>query len=126
MLAFWHIITHLDTYLQAWSLSMGPWLYALLFAVIFCETGLVVTPFLPGDSLLFTVGAVCAIGGMNMAVILPLLLIAAILGDAANYMIGMTVGPKVFTSTTSKLLNRNHLLKTQAFYDKYGGKAIII
>jgi len=126
VLAFWQIISHLDTHLAAWSLSMGPWLYALLFVVIFCETGLVVTPFLPGDSLLFTVGAVCAIGGMNMAVVLPLLLVAAILGDAVNYMVGSTVGPKVFTSATSKLLNRNHLLKTQAFYDRYGGKAIII
>ncbi len=105
---------------------MGPWLYVILFAVIFCETGLVVTPFLPGDSLLFTVGAVCAIGGMNMAVILPLLVVAAVVGDAVNYFIGMKAGPKVFTSSTSKLLNRDHLLKTQAFYEKYGGKAIII
>jgi len=105
---------------------MGPWLYVLLFAIIFCETGLVVTPFLPGDSLLFAVGALCALGGLNIAVIIPLLLVAAILGDATNYYVGKTVGPKVFTSSTSKLLNRAHLLRTQAFYDKYGGKTIII
>ena len=114
VLAFWHIISHLDTQLVTWSNSMGPWLYVLLFVVIFCETGLVVTPFLPGDSLLFATGALCALGGMSLSAILPLLLVAAILGDATNYFIGMTVGPKVFTSTTSKLLNRNHLLKTQA------------
>ena len=105
---------------------MGPWLYVLLFAIIFCETGLVVTPFLPGDSLLFAVGALCALGGLNIGLIIPLLLLAAILGDACNYYIGKTVGPKVFTSATSKLLNRAHLLRTQAFYDKYGGKTIII
>jgi membrane-associated protein len=126
VLALWHIISHLDTQLVAWSHSMGPWLYVLLFVVIFCETGLVVTPFLPGDSLLFATGALCALGGLNIGVIIPLLLAAAVLGDATNYFIGMTVGPKVFTSSTSKLLNRNHLLKTQSFYDKYGGKTIII
>jgi membrane-associated protein len=126
LLGFWHIISHLDTHLVSWSQTMGPWLYVLLFAIIFCETGLVVTPFLPGDSLLFAVGALCALGGLNIAIIIPLLLVAAIVGDACNYYIGMTVGPKVFTSTTSKLLNRAHLLRTQAFYDKYGGKTIII
>ncbi|HKO49618.1 MAG TPA: DedA family protein [Polyangiaceae bacterium] len=126
LLGLWHIISHLDTHLVSWSQTMGPWLYVLLFAIIFCETGLVVTPFLPGDSLLFAVGALCALGGLNIAIIIPLLLVAAILGDACNYYIGMTVGPKVFTSTTSKLLNRAHLLRTQAFYDKYGGKTIII
>ena len=125
-LGFWKILSHLDQYLVQWSQSMGGWLYALLFAVIFCETGLVVTPFLPGDSLLFATGALCAMGGMSIGAILPLLLLAAVLGDACNYMIGATVGPKVFTSETSKLLNREHLLKTQAFYDKYGGKTIII
>ena len=126
LLGLWHIISHLDTHLVGWSQSMGPWLYVLLFAISFCETGLVVTPFLPGDSLLFAVGALCALGGLNIVVVLPLLLVAAILGDAVNYYIGRTVGPRVFTSETSKLLNRNHLLRTQAFYDKYGGKTIII
>ena len=127
VLGLWHIISHLDVQLVAWSQTMGPWLYALLFAIIFCETGLVVTPFLPGDSLLFATGALCALpGGLSIAAIAPLLLLAAVLGDAANYSIGRTVGPKVFTSQTSKLLNRQHLLRTQAFYDRYGGKTIII
>jgi membrane-associated protein len=126
LLGLWHIISHLDTQLVSWSQSMGPWLYVLLFLIIFCETGLVVTPFLPGDSLLFAVGALCAMGGSSIFVAIPLLLIAAVLGDAANYFIGATVGPRVFTSETSKLLNRAHLLRTQAFYDKYGGKTIII
>jgi membrane-associated protein len=126
VLGLWHIISHLDTQLVAWSQTMGPWLYALLFAIIFCETGLVVTPFLPGDSLLFAVGALCQLQGMQIGLILPLLVLAAVLGDAANYAIGRTVGPKVFTSQTSKLLNREHLLRTQSFYDRYGGKTIII
>lgn len=126
VLGLWHIISHLDTSLVDMSKTMGPWLYVLLFAIIFCETGLVVTPFLPGDSLLFAVGVLCHLGGMNIGVILPVLLVAAVLGDACNYTIGKTVGPKVFTSSTSKLLNREHLMKTQAFYDKYGGKTIII
>ena len=126
LLGLWHIISHLDTHLVSWSQTMGPWLYVLLFAIIFCETGLVVTPFLPGDSLLFAVGALCALGGLNLGIIVVLLLVAAILGDATNYFIGLTVGPKVFTSTSSKLLNRAHLLRTQAFYEKYGGKTIII
>jgi membrane-associated protein len=126
VIGFWHIISHLDSSLVEMSKTMGPWLYVLLFAIIFCETGLVVTPFLPGDSLLFAVGVLCRLGGMSIVVILPMLLLAAVLGDASNYTIGNLVGPKVFTSSTSKLLNREHLLKTQAFYDKYGGKTIII
>jgi len=128
VLGFWNIISHLDVHLVDWSHSMGPWLYALLFAVIFCETGLVVTPFLPGDSLLFATGALCAMNGstVSIAAMAPLLLIAAVLGDATNYAIGKTVGPKVFSSQTSKLLNREHLLRTQAFYERYGGKTIII
>jgi membrane-associated protein len=120
------IVLHLDAHLVEWSHSLGMSLYALLFAIIFCETGLVVTPFLPGDSLLFAVGALCAMGGMNLYLITPLLLAAAVLGDATNYAIGVQVGPRVFTSQTSKLLNREHLLRTQAFYERYGGKAIII
>ena len=107
---------------------MGGWLYLALFAVIFCETGLVVTPFLPGDSLLFAIGALCAIPGstVSAAIMIPLLLVAAVLGDAVNYSIGRRVGPAVFTSETSKLLNKKHLIRAQLFYEKYGGKAIII
>ncbi|MGH7789802.1 MAG: DedA family protein [Candidatus Binatia bacterium] len=119
---------HLDVHLNDLAGSLGPWLYAVLFLIIFCETGLVVTPFLPGDSLLFAVGALAAIDGSP--IVLPqitlLLLVAAILGDALNYSIGYRVGPRVFASDTSRLLNKDHLLKTQAFYEKYGGKTIIL
>jgi membrane-associated protein len=107
---------------------MGGSLYLLLFAIVFAETGLVVTPFLPGDSLLFTVGALSAVDGspINAGVVALLLTVAAVLGDAVNYAIGLRVGPKVFFSETSRLLNKKHLLRTQMFYERYGGKTIII
>jgi membrane-associated protein len=121
------IVLHLDTHLAAWGNAMGPWLYVLLFAIIFCETGLVVTPFLPGDSLLFAVGALCAIEGGPLSVgpIIVLLIIAAILGDATNYAIGRRLGPKVFKSETSWFLNKKHLLRAQRFYERHGGKTIV-
>src|SRR5207253_2870161 len=99
-----------------------------LFIVVFCETGLVVTPVLPGDSMLFAVGAVAALPGANLSlvVILLALMAAAVLGDGVNYMIGYHVGPKVFSSERSRLFNKKHLLRTQAFYEKYGGKTIIL
>lgn len=121
-----HIVTHLNEYLAAWSASMGIWVYVLLFAIIFVETGLVIFPILPGDSLLFAIGALCANGTLEMGIVIPALFVAAVVGDAVNYSVGRTLGPKVFTSQTSKLLNREHLLRTQAFYEKYGGKTIII
>jgi membrane-associated protein len=126
LLDLWHIVSHLDSHLAAWSASMGPWVYVILFAIIFCETGLVFLPILPGDTLLFAVGALCARQVLDFSVSVPLLLVAAVLGDAVNYSVGRLIGPKVFTSQTSKLLNRKHLLKTQDFYDRYGGKTIII
>jgi membrane-associated protein len=128
ILNFWDVMTHLDRHLAGWAASMGGWLYLVLFLVIFCETGLVVTPFLPGDSLLFAVGALTALDGspLKIAVIIPMLIIAAVLGDAVNYSIGRRIGPRVFVREDSILLNRKHLLRTQAFYEKYGGKTIII
>lgn len=128
ILGFWNVITHLDVHLADWARDMGPWLYVVLFAVIFCETGLVVTPFLPGDSLLFAVGALCALDGSPLLVglIMPLLIVAAVLGDAVNYAAGRHIGPRIFTSETSLLLNKKHLNRTQAFYERYGGKTIII
>jgi membrane-associated protein len=122
------IFLHLDAHLNELAGSMGGGLYVLLFLIIFCETGLVVTPVLPGDSLLFAVGALAAIDGspIHVQVILVLLTVAAIAGDAVNYAIGYRVGPRVFTSTTSRLLNKEHLLRTQRFYEKYGGKTIIL
>jgi membrane-associated protein len=122
------IFLHLDTHLNDLAGSLGGWLNAVLFLIIFCETGLVVTPFLPGDSLLFAIGALAAIDGspIHIPVIVTLLSIAAVAGDAVNYAIGYRVGPKVFTSETSRLLNKKHLLRTEAFYEKYGGKTIIL
>jgi membrane-associated protein len=102
-------------------------LYAVLFVIIFAETGLVVTPFLPGDSLLFAAGALGARGiGFNLPLLAGLLIVAAVLGDAANYWIGYRLGPKVFSREDSRLLNKKHLLEAQAFYEKYGGKTIIL
>jgi membrane-associated protein len=128
ILRFWDVLTHLDKHLSAWGASLGGWLYVALFAIIFAETGLVVTPFLPGDSLLFAVGTLCTVEGMplNVWVITPVLIVAAILGDAVNYAVGYKLGPAVFRSERNWLFNKKHLLKTQAFYERYGGKTIII
>jgi len=117
---------HLDTYLGTLISTYGVWVYAILFFIIFLETGFVVTPFLPGDSLLFAAGAFAALGSLNVAYLFILLALAAILGDNVNYWIGRFIGPKVFRSKKSKLFNIEHLHKTQKFYAKYGVKAIII
>lgn len=125
---FIDIFLHLDKHLNEWAGTMGGWLYALLFLIVFCETGLVVTPFLPGDSLLFAVGALCATDGspISLPFVIGLLFVAAVVGDAVNYQIGKRIGPAAFSSETSRLLNKKHLLRTQAFYEKHGGKTIII
>lgn len=122
------IFLHLDVHLNAWASSMGPWLYVLLFVIVFCETGLVVTPFLPGDSLLFAAGALATRPGsdINLLILIPVFLAAAILGDTVNYEIGKWLGPKVFNRKDSWLLNVNHLHKAHNFYEKYGGKTIIL
>jgi membrane-associated protein len=122
------IFLHLDKHLAELSQSFGAGMYLILWLVIFAETGLVVTPFLPGDSLLFAVGALCALpeSGLSLALMMVLLIIAAILGDAVNYAVGRNLGPAVFKSENSKLLNKDHLRKTQEFYERYGGKTIVI
>ncbi len=121
-------VLHFDKHLVTGAEWMGPWLYALLFAIIFCETGLVVTPFLPGDSLLFAVGGLIAVsnGAFSLPVMMGLLIIAAVAGDAVNYAIGKYIGPKVFRSETSWFLNRSHLERAQRFYERHGGKAIVL
>lgn len=121
-------VLHLDVHLNQMAVEFGPWLYVILFLIIFCETGLVVMPFLPGDSLLFAVGALTAIDGsvLDFWVILFLLIGAGVLGDAVNYSIGKFVGPRVFKSTESVWLNREHLLRTRKFYEKYGGRTIVM
>src|SRR4051812_11480297 len=118
----WDFAVHLDQHLGAFIAQHGPWVYALLFAIIFCETGLVVTPFLPGDSLLFVVGALAAAGGMNLGVVMTVLLAAALCGDNANYWIGRWAGSRVL----SRWINPQHLRRTHEFYERHGGKTIVI
>jgi membrane-associated protein len=122
------VFLHLDRHLGDWSQALGPWLYFLLFAIVFCETGLVVTPFLPGDSLLFAVGALASVpnSGVNVWVAAALLIAAAVLGDAVNYAVGAYMGPKVFSREDSRWLRKEHLERTHAFYEKYGAKTIIL
>lgn len=120
------IALHLDRHLQALVAAHGAWIYLILFVIVFCETGLVVTPFLPGDSLLFVAGAVAAAGGMNVHLLVVLLFIAAVLGDAVNYAIGHYIGPRVFHSGESRWLNPKHLQRAHDFYERHGGKTIII
>ena len=120
------LFLHLDRHLGELIQATGGWIYALLFLVLFCETGLVVTPFLPGDSLLFAAGAFAAKGWVDVGLLFVLLAIAAIAGDTVNYWIGRKVGPKVFTRESSRLLNKKHLVRTQVFYEKHGGKTIIL
>jgi membrane-associated protein len=123
---FIDFILHLDKHLVEIVSQYGVWTYAILFAIIFCETGLVVTPFLPGDSLLFAVGTIAATGALDPFLVFLLLSIAAIIGDTVNYWVGYVVGPKVFSGESSRWLNRKHLERTHDFYEKYGGKTIII
>ncbi|PVZ40491.1 DedA family protein [Pseudomonas sp. CC120222-01a] len=118
------LILHLDTYLDLLVSNYGPWIYAILFAVIFCETGLVVMPFLPGDSLLFIAGAVAAGGGMDPVLLAGLLMAAAILGDSTNYIIGRTTGEKLFSNPNSKIFRRDYLERTHEFYERHGGKTV--
>jgi len=126
LVALWDFVMHLDAHLAAFVAEHGAWVYALLFVIVFCETGLVVTPFLPGDSLLFVVGALAAAGGMDLALVMALLVSAALCGDNVNYWIGRWAGPKVFRQEDARWFNRRHLERTHAFYERYGGKAIVI
>lgn len=119
-------ILSLDQTLALIASQYGPWLYALLFVIIFAETGLVVLPFLPGDSLLFIAGTVVASAGLKVHLLVALLIVAAILGDSLNYSIGRFIGPKVFDRPDSRWIKQDYLRRTQAFYDKYGAVTIII
>ena len=119
-------ILHIDQHLTELAAQYGVWIYGILFLIIFCETGLVVMPLLPGDSLLFAAGSIAAIGEMNIHLMVVLLIIAAILGDAVNFMIGKFFGEKLFANPNSKIFKQSHLQKTQQFYAKHGGKTIIL
>ncbi len=123
---FWDLVMHLDAHLESFVAQHGVWVYALLFVIVFCETGLVVTPFLPGDSLLFVAGAVAAAGGMNIAAVMATLISAALCGDNVNYWIGRLVGPKVFHYRDSRWFNPRHLQRANAFYERHGGKTIVL
>ncbi|WP_394790967.1 VTT domain-containing protein [Rhodoferax sp.] len=118
-------ILHVDKHLQAFVINYGPWVYALLFAIIFVETGVVVMPFLPGDSLLFVVGAMCGVGLMSYPLSVGLLLAAAILGNQSNYAIGRFFGPKVFQWEDSKFFNKKAFNQAHAFYERYGGVTLV-
>lgn len=122
----WGLVVHLDKHLGALIDWAGPWSYLVLFLVIFCETGLVVTPFLPGDSLLFAAGALAGLGSLQVGWLFLALAAAAIIGDTVNYQIGAYLGPKVFHYQNSKFFKKEHLERTHRFYEKHGGKTIII
>ncbi|WP_130835422.1 DedA family protein [[Erwinia] mediterraneensis] len=121
-------ILHIDVHLAELVAQYGIWIYAILFLILFCETGLVVTPFLPGDSLLFVAGALAALPGndLNVHMLVALLVVAAILGDAVNYTIGRLFGEKLFSNPNSRIFRRSYLDKTHAFYERHGGKTIIL
>ena len=122
----WDLVMHLDRHLAAFVAQHGLWVYALLGAIVFCETGLVVTPFLPGDSLLFLVGTIAAAGGMDIRTVMAVLMAAALCGDNVNYWIGRWAGPRVFHYRESRWLNPRHLERTHAFYERHGGKTVVI
>ena len=126
LLSGWDLLVHLDRHLAVLLQQHGAWVYLLLFVIIFCETGLVVTPFLPGDSLLFIAGALAAGGGIDVHLLALLLVAAAVLGNTVNYSIGRFLGPKVFHWEESRFFNRRALERAHAFYEKHGGKTIVI
>jgi len=125
-LQFWDLLVHLDKHLAALLQQYGIWIYAILFLIVFCETGLVVTPFLPGDSLLFVAGTLWAVSDMNVHILVVALIVAAVIGDAVNYAVGHYLGPRVFQWEDSRFFNRKALDRTHEFYERYGGKTIII
>lgn len=119
-------ILHIGDHLQELVNNYGNWIYAILFAIVFCETGLVVLPFLPGDSMLFAAGTIAAVGDMNIFVLIGLLIVAAVLGDFVNFEIGKHFGQKLFSNPNSKIFKQSYLQKTHDYYERYGGRTIII
>jgi membrane-associated protein len=126
ILKFIEVFIHLDKYLTVIIQDYGTWTYLILFTIIFCETGLVVLPFLPGDSLVFAAGALAALGALDIKWLIILMCLAAVAGDTVNYWIGWWVGPKIFQKENTGLLNKKHLMEAHAFYEKYGGITIIL
>jgi len=124
--SFVDVILHLDQHLLVLVQNYGPWIYGILFLILFCETGLVVTPFLPGDSLLFVAGAIAGAGSMNVHLLVVLLLTAAVLGDSLNYAIGHYIGPKVFRFDDSWFFKKAYVERTRRFFERHGGKTIVL
>ena len=124
--ALWDLALHLDVRLADFVAVHGTWVYLLLFVIVFCETGLVVTPFLPGDSLLFVTGALAAAGGMDIMLVMAVLIVAALSGDNVNYFVGRWVGPRVFHYERSRWFSPAHLKRAHDFYERHGGKTIIL
>src|SRR5512145_339860 len=122
---FIDVVLHLDVHLLTLTQQYGVWIYAILFLIIFCETGLVVTPILPGDSLLFVAGALCGMGALRLEWLAPLLMLAAFSGDNTNYWIGRLIGRRLLKRTNG-LIKHEHIDKTHAFYEKHGGKTIVL
>ncbi len=120
------VVLHLNRYLSEWTVLYGPWIYGILFAIVFAETGLVVAPFLPGDSLLFIAGSLAALGSMDVHMLVLILFAAAVLGNALNYEIGRAVGTKFFIDEKSRWLNPHHLARTHAFFERWGGIAVVL
>ncbi len=118
-------VLHVDQHLLEMVATYGTWTYGILFAIIFCETGLVVTPFLPGDSLIFAAGALAGANALEIGVVIPLLIAAAVIGDNINYVIGRNVGPRVFTER-NRFFRREHLVRTHEFYERHGGKMLVL
>jgi membrane-associated protein len=123
--SFIEIVLHLDAHLLVLVQEYGMWIYAILFGIIFAETGLIVTPFLPGDSLLFVIGALCGMGSLELQVAMPLLILAAFMGDNTNYWVGRLIGLRLLNHPNQRLIKHEHLEKTHAFYEKHGGKTVI-
>lgn len=126
LLAAVDVVLHLNSYLQAWTAQYGVWIYAILFVVIFAETGLVVTPFLPGDSLLFVAGSIAALGGMNVHLLVAVMFAAAVLGNLTNYEIGRYFGQRFFVDSHSRWLNPVHLERTHQFFERWGPAAVVL
>jgi membrane-associated protein len=120
------LFVHLDTHLAEFTTQYGVWVYALLALVVFCETGLVVTPFLPGDSLLFAVGTLTAVGMLDFGTAATVLFVAAVAGDSVNYAIGHAIGPRVYARPDARWLRQEHLARTRAFFERHGGKTIVL
>jgi membrane-associated protein len=126
VLRLFDIILHVDKYLNIIIQDFGNWSYLILFIIVFCETGLVITPFLPGDSLLFAAGAFAAIGAFDMQAVIIVFAAAAIIGDNVNYWIGYKIGPKIFTKENVRMFNKKHLKRTHEFYERHGGKTVVL